>query len=276
MLLSRLEARLHALGTQRVEDLYYLPGPTALRLLSLGHREAAADLVWARSLVYFGEQIALRGRLEYLTDHVDAVIGLDPAFRDAYVWASVVTVYNSRYITRRSIETSNRYLELALEQFPRDGNLMELLAFNYAIEMPVHARDPGEKDTFRRKAAQLYARASRMPGSARTAGFMAVEMYTKAGMQKLAEQHLRQLYVFSNDAQVRRRAEARLMDLVGEEEAEDALAEGRALFEGWRREYPYIPPDLYVLTGPRFGLADRDGAEEPQADAGPDAAPGDP
>jgi len=172
MLLARLDARLHGLGTSRVEDLYLLPGPKALGMLSLGHREALAGVVWTRALVYFGEEIALRGELRFLTEHVDAVVGLDPDFRTAYEWAGIVTVYNSREITRRSIELSNRYLALGLRRFPDDEKLLTLLAFNYAVEMMPYAGSDGEKNALRRRAAAIFERAARVSGD-RSAALMA-------------------------------------------------------------------------------------------------------
>ena len=41
---------------QTYEDLYYLPPTDWLRVFSFGWDEAAADLIWMRALVYFGDE----------------------------------------------------------------------------------------------------------------------------------------------------------------------------------------------------------------------------
>src|ERR1044071_2496330 len=88
----RLRAFASHLGSQRYEDLYYLPPAHWMPVLSLGFRDALADLIWCSSLVYFGEELGARGPVKFLFDYTDAVIALDPDFRHAYRWAAVAAV----------------------------------------------------------------------------------------------------------------------------------------------------------------------------------------
>ena len=49
---------------QRYEDLYYLPPPAWLAVMSLGHREAFADVVWMKGLVYVGDEFREDGGMQ--------------------------------------------------------------------------------------------------------------------------------------------------------------------------------------------------------------------
>src|SRR5690606_36908356 len=77
-----LRARSHAsfASGQRYEDIYYLPPPAALRYVSLGWDEAAADLVWLRALVYFGDELIHEGQVRHVFDYTEAMLALDPRF----------------------------------------------------------------------------------------------------------------------------------------------------------------------------------------------------
>ena len=42
----------HYLASQTYEDIYYLPPPEWLDVMSLGYRRALADLIWLRASIY--------------------------------------------------------------------------------------------------------------------------------------------------------------------------------------------------------------------------------
>jgi len=54
----------HYLSMQAYEDIYYLPPPKWLQVMSLGHRRAVADLIWLRALIYFGDEFVNRGAVK--------------------------------------------------------------------------------------------------------------------------------------------------------------------------------------------------------------------
>lgn len=253
LLLSRLEGQTQYHATRRIEDIAYTPAPAALPLLSLGWRHALADVYWVSSLVYFGEQIAQRGQLKYLTAKTDAILALDPSFRDAYRWIAVVAVYNNGEITRSDIETSNRYLERGIRQFPRDGELRFLLGFNYAVEMTPFVSDGEERLAFKRKAAELFLSASKLPGAPRGTALMAAEMSERGGGKRLAIEHLRRLIPLASDDDVRDQLVRRLAALTSEEEAEEADSDRVRLRDAWQRDYPYLPVGMFGLVGESQG-----------------------
>jgi hypothetical protein len=255
LLWSRLEADVHRRSTLHVEDIQYIPAPRSLPILSLGYRRALADLFWVATLVYFGEQVALRGRMKYLAARTDAILALDPRFREVYKWIGVVAVYNTGSITFGDIETSNRYLERGMRAFPRDGELVYLLAFNYAIEMPPFVEDPARKGELRRKAAELFDRAARLPGAPADAALMAAEMTTRSADRSVLIARLRSLLAIATEDRIRDQLVARLAQVTSEAEAEAEDADRRELQEAWRRDYPFLPRGMFVLVGPKLGPA---------------------
>lgn len=262
LLLARLEAQTHYRGTQWDEDVYYTPPAYALPVLSVGYRKALAALFWVEALVYFGEQVAMRGKTRYLRQRADAILALDPKFRDAYEWIAIVIVYNSTAITRRDIETSNEYLERGVRQFPRDGELWYLLAFNYAIELPTFSQDEQEKASFKRKAAELFARAAHNPGAPADAALMAVEMSQRGGGDAMAIAYLRRILAVTTEDRVRDQLVARLAALTSRAEAEQLDADRTSFLTTWQRDYPYLPGSMFVLVGERLGAGEAEAEAE--------------
>jgi hypothetical protein len=253
LLLLRLETQTQYRGTQQTEDIFYSPSVRALPVLSLGYRRGLAALFWVEALVYFGEQVAMRGKTRYLRDRADAILALDPEFRDVYEWFAVVIVYNSTEITRRDIEISNEFLERGIREFPRDGELIYLLAFNYAIELPSFSQDDQEKNVFRRKAAELFARAATCPGAPPDAALMAVEMGSRGGGDVMAIAYLHKVLALTTDDRIRDQLVARLASLTTRAEADRLDADRQTFLTTWKRDYPYLPGGVFELVGERRG-----------------------
>ena len=83
-------------GWPAEDDTLSLPGATALRVASLGHTEAAADLVAARTNVYFGAQVAARGDSRWLERYLATALDLDPSFHGLYRRGATMLVYTGK------------------------------------------------------------------------------------------------------------------------------------------------------------------------------------
>ncbi len=90
-LAPRLADRAHAerLGGDVHERLYY-PDGDVLRHASLGFRAPAADYAWLQATQYYGGFRRGEHDLRYFTGLVEATTTLDPAFTEAYHFASLV------------------------------------------------------------------------------------------------------------------------------------------------------------------------------------------
>ena len=117
------------------DDTLYLPRASALRAISLGHTELAADLVFIRALIYVGAELSQKGAQRWLENYLDTITQLDPSWKTPYRWAGVATMYNGRAITEADVRLSNHFLELGVRQFPDDWELPFMLACNYLFEL---------------------------------------------------------------------------------------------------------------------------------------------
>ena len=124
-------------------DALYLPGAATLRALSLGHTELAADLVAARTNVYFGAQLAAHGPHRWLERYLDTALDLDPKLHSLYKRGAIMLVYTGREFSVPAFEAANRILERGVREFPGDWELWFQLGFNLLFEMP---RLAGEDD----------------------------------------------------------------------------------------------------------------------------------
>ncbi len=73
------------------DDRFYLPPSSWLHVFSLGYNEAAADLVWIKTVIYFGtaamtnwEGNTPRGKSNHTVNYLTTAADLDPRFRELY------------------------------------------------------------------------------------------------------------------------------------------------------------------------------------------------
>lgn len=238
--------------SQRYEDVYYLPPADWLPVISLGFRDALADLIWCKSLVYFGEQLGERGVLKFAFDYTDAVLALDPNFRAAYRWASVVALSRPTVSSVEDGMKGARYLERALELWPNDGQLHwdygSLLRFQLA---PLLSKGP-EKERLLWMAAPHLAAAASLGAGPPWLALNSSSLLERLGRNDQAIRHLEEVYGTVQDDATRRKIEERLADLRSQSFVE-AIKAATAAFERSRLEsYPYMGPGLFMLVGPKL------------------------
>src|ERR1700738_1759782 len=66
------------------EDALYLPRPSALKSISLGHHELTACLVFVRAIIYFGGQFQGKRTYRWLDNYLNTIVALDPRWRTPY------------------------------------------------------------------------------------------------------------------------------------------------------------------------------------------------
>lgn len=105
-------------------DVLYVPEATHLRPMSLGYREALADLLWVRALVFSGASLG-NTNVAAVQRYADAVAGLAPRFSRVYRWGGVTAIYGgSARVTREGVDISIEIYRAGLVQFPEDHKLL--------------------------------------------------------------------------------------------------------------------------------------------------------
>jgi hypothetical protein len=247
LLWAREEVRFVRASFPAAADGMYLPPTSLLRYTTLGHRELAADLVWIKSIIYYGEQISKRGQFRDLERHIDTVIALDPRFHTIYKWAGTVTMYRAGKIPQSAVRSSIRYLERGVEQFPRDWELSFMLGCDYLFEL--RSDDPAAIQRNRSLGATYVERAALIGGGPPWLATLAATMRTRAGQSEAAVRYLEQAYLVTEDAQVREQIEGKLTALRGD--VSELASAAQTFDQRWQSELPYVPSDLFLLLGGR-------------------------
>ena len=253
MLLARLEAReVHSIYVPPPGSSYHLPNTELARFVTLGYHEAAADLAWLRTIIYFGEEATIRGRFEHFDSYANIVIALDPQFRRIYQWAGVLSIYSKAVITRQMVESSIDYLERGTERFPADGDLRYMLGFNLYFEYPPHLK--GDEEAVREAKLEgiEHLKDAVITGtgppwlSSMVAGLM-----TNQGLDELAINSLYQSLVVVEDPETREKIFQRIQELEARSGGSSGAHSMRAFHQEWGEAYPYLSMDMFMLLRPR-------------------------
>jgi len=234
---------------QRYEDLYYLPAPAWLPVLSLGYRQALADVIWIRSLVYFGEELGQRGRVKYVFAYTDAVLALDPDLRSAYSWVPTAAIYRPGAATMVDGLRAAEYLERAVARWPDDGELQWDLGSLLRFELVPAELDRVKKRALLERAAPHLEAAARLGAGPPWLALDNVDLLNKLGRVEQSIRKLEEMHGTVQDEELRREIETRLLRL-RERSYVEAQRVANENFERERqRSYPYLSPSLFLLVG---------------------------
>ncbi len=103
----------------------YLPQAEYLRPMSLGWQNALANLLWFRTISYFGQHYRSDRTYPWLAHMCDLVTDLDPRAEHVYRFAGVILPWEAN-----QVDAGIRLLEKGLRQFPDSWMLHYHLGFH--------------------------------------------------------------------------------------------------------------------------------------------------
>jgi hypothetical protein len=231
------------------EYALFLPPPNVTPVVFSGYRQLAADIYWSRTLVYYGSSLVGDADFRYLERFIDNVIALDPKFERPYKWAALAVTFQDERATQEEYHLSLKYLERGIVEFP-DGYEMFLLAGQrYFLDM--YSKDPDERRRFRERGAELIEQAMRKKDAPSTLATFAATLRTKLGQKERALHNLREMILTTGDAEAQEKLIARYNRLSQSQFPDEAKRAKQALEDGWKREFPFASPSMYVLLGDR-------------------------
>jgi hypothetical protein len=239
----------HYLATQTYEDIYYLPPPEWLQVMSLGHRRALADLIWLRALIYFGDEFENRGAVKHVFNYGDAMLALDPDFRRVYRWVGVAGVYTPTGSPPEFIERAIDVLRNGVARFPDDGQLAWDAGATIMYELlPNLPEDDPDRERLKAEGNEHMMTAARLGAGPDWLVITNATTLRKLGEKDRELRHLEEMYAIVRDPAVKAEIEIRLSQLRDEAYAE-AFRHANEEFEQRRlEEYPYMPPALYFFV----------------------------
>jgi len=246
---SRATGEREFLASQQYEDTYYVPAPGWLRVLSLGHHEALADLLWLRSLVYFGDELIHRGEVRHLYKYADAMLALDAYFKKVYLWVSSCALYRTGTITDRDARKAVEYLERGVQLFPEDGELAWTLGATYTYELaPLLEREEDRTEAKLRGLPYLKVAALRGAGPPWLVLSTASEL-SRLGQHEQEISHLQEVYGQISDPAMKAEIEARITSLRDQAYTEAFRRTAAELEAARLRDFPYLDRELHLLVG---------------------------
>lgn len=249
------------------DDRYYLPPAEWLRVFSLGYNELAADLVWVKTLVYFGDMslktwakdkkaAAANHTANYTTNYMWTVCDLDPRFRSVYNRGSALALFQRGNVSEQTAQMAIEILERGHREFPDDGEIAFSLGFIHYYEMepflPKDKDDP--KRRFHKNAGlQMLRKSTFLENAPRYASLLASSLMSQAGMNDVVVEHLKTMLQKETDPEIRKELIFKLRKELG------ALAEldirtSEQLQARWREDMPFVPYDLYLLMDSQFSI----------------------
>jgi hypothetical protein len=234
------------------DDRYYLPPSTWLRFFCVGYNEAAADVVWIKTLVYFGRQFKATSDVEerYTTNYLLTAVDLDPRFRSLYTYGNALTLFqNNGKVNEKTVKMAMELLERGVEEFPGDGEILFQLGFMHFYEMrPFMSLDGNDpKRRFHNElGARLIARSALLKGAPPYASRLSASIMGKAGLEDMVVDHLRALLGQETEPSLRELLASKLRAALGKA-AERDIAETERLKQKWLAAMPYIPYDFFLI-----------------------------
>ena len=173
---GQLDAEPVAAVTAEAEPVY-LPDVRFLRLASLGYQNALADILWFRTIDYFGKHFRGDRLYPWLARMCDAVTDLDPRAQHVYSFAGFILTWEAQ-----TPDDGIRLLEKGVAQFPDSWQLHYYLGFTR-----FYFKDDVEG------AVPHLRRAAELPGTHPYVSRLAAMLYTQHYGTDMAREFLEEL-----------------------------------------------------------------------------------
>lgn len=247
----RLPATARYAEVNQYEDAYYLPAPGWLQVMSLGYQETLADLIWMRTLVYYGDELTHGGAERHIFDYAEAVLTLDPDYLSVYRRVGTLAIYRQGDVPVEEVERAIAIMERGMERFPNDGELAWTTGATLAFELPAHyTGHPDQQDAARARAAPYLVRAAELGSAPPYTMLSNATTLARVGRAEEAATHLEEMYAVTDDLDLRAEIARRIQELRSQAFAEGFVEENQRFEDAWGREMPYAPAALYDLVGP--------------------------
>lgn len=230
----------------RDEDLLYLPPPGYLGPMSLGYREALADLIWLRAVIFTGDAAGGQN-WSWIMKYIEAITRLAPDFRRPYAWGGVVFIYTGQAIDRSMIERATELYRRGLERYPEDHEMLFALGMLLTRDVPSTPGYTEEEIEAARKEGAAAIRKAAAFGAPPLVRQYAATLVDDDAADELSIQFLETQLLAAEDDGYRRLLRSKLDALIGSQ-GTAALERTKNEFLGEKdRRLPYVPESLYAV-----------------------------
>lgn len=214
--------------------------------MSLGYREALADLIWLRAVVFAGT--GKNGeKLDWLHRYVDTINHLDPSFRRPYLWGAVMSIYTNKNINKNMVDQAVTLMREGLEHFPEDHELLFTLGMLLYRDYEALGEFPAsEIAAYKREGAQLIRKAAAF-GASPLIRRLAASLEHEGTDDALQAEFLKRQLIRAQDEALRRLLKKKLAEVKQDQDLR-YIEQARTIFtQAHQADFPYVSPDLFAV-----------------------------
>jgi hypothetical protein len=174
---------------QKSLEVLYMPSGEALRFMSFGFRNFLSDIIWFRTINYFGKHFRTDKDYEWLYHMCTLVTQLNPKAKSTYQFGAAMLAWESQ-----QIERSTSLLNSAIKNMPEEWLFWYLRGFNRLY--------------FEDNAAGAHSdfvEAARLPHAHPVVALLAAKTVLETGSEEVARALLEQMMRSSADPLVKQK-----------------------------------------------------------------------
>jgi hypothetical protein len=232
-------------GAARLLEQYALPPAGIVRALSFGYNELAADLLWIRSIGYYADHLFGDRDTRHMERYLDTILALDDRFAAIYRYGPSMLISGTGKRTEAEVWAAIRLLKRAARAYPDEWRYPFFLGSYYMTEL---AGTPEQRRAWRREGAAWVHRAALLGADSPWLPALAATVYSESGQRELAIRHLQELYLTTQDPEMKLQIEGKLKHLEATKMLEDVRQAARAMARAQQEAgLGFVPPDLFGL-----------------------------
>lgn len=232
-------------------DVYSLPEPDQMPVMSLGYRAAVADVLWAYVLVTQGLRLQQHRKFDYCTRYFETIFALEPTYREPYLYADSL-LSSTIAMSEEDVRALRALYEKGMVERPTDAKLYYIAGSFMAYVAP-SVLPESEHANWRLAGANALRRAAELGATAETqwSVITSASLLTASGERAAAISLLERVYQITDDDDLRERIRGKLLSLREAQAAERAQATARAFETAWRADLPFVKRPLFLVLGPK-------------------------
>ena len=233
------------------DDVFLLPPPNELRVMSLGYRAAGTDLLWAKLLLEYGLHGQEKRAFPDVGRYIDGIIALEPDFPLVYDFVDTIIVYPpGPEGTADDARRARKYLERGMKERPYDGKLAVHAGQFVAFIGPAFIKEEKESEQWRVDGAKMIARGVEIGGDTYRS-LAATTILGHAGERQAQIDHLQRAYAMADSDDERTQFLRKLRALQVDADSEQAIS----AVDRECASYRFLRRSTCLVMGPRRSAA---------------------
>lgn len=248
------------------DEVSLLLSPEHTVVLSLGHREALADYLFANALVRYGLSFQERRRFEATYKYLDTITTLAPTYDRPYLYADTLLTMRPTPAVQQDFLDAKRLHERGMGALPFHTELWSV-AGQFSAFLAQQYLPPELRKQFKLAGASYMARACELANNNANIPYhciAAARILNRAGQREAMIRMLTRTLAVNDDPEIRKLALGYLEVAVNEREKERQLRRVELIEAEWKQRLPHVSRIMMSLLGPGPDVWRCSGAEASQ------------